>query len=99
MVFVKLNRYIILGILIVIVGMFLSVFIIGIPIMVLGSILVYYGIFLEFYKKGKKFNSFLKRLGFFELPPEIQQRIVQVLIIGILAIILILTTIFVISHS
>jgi hypothetical protein len=44
------NRYIVIGILLFVIGLFLSVFIIGIPIMAAGWFLATFGVFYYFFK-------------------------------------------------
>ncbi len=81
-----LNRQILIGFGVVILGIFLTPFLIGVPIFILGWLIILWGFFAGLLNRWRQAVRWLDFLGFSQLPEEVQNKIRAYLLVIVVAI-------------
>ncbi len=81
-----LNRQILIGFGVVILGIFLTPFLIGVPIFILGWLIILQGFFVELFNRWRQAANWLELLGLSQLPEEAQNKIRAYLLVIVVAI-------------
>ncbi len=77
----RFNNIVFVGLSLVIFGIVLTPFLIGIPLFVLGWLIIFYGIFKSWKNKWKKTINLLDRLGLVQLPEPARIKIKSFLLV------------------